>query len=93
LAKTTSYTFDNLSLHAVATPVACRRLTIRENANDASPVAYDVAAPLSTDVTFRKYPAEGTVFEAPPGQYFDANVVVGYIQPVAGTITFHAICE
>jgi len=58
VAYTATLTVDNLSLHAVTTPVACRRLTIRENANDASRVAYDVAAPLSTDVGFRTYAPE-----------------------------------
>lgn len=75
------------------TAVACRRLTIRELATSSAPVGYNVAAPLSSNAVFPKYPAESTSFEAPPGSFFDAGVTVGYIQASAGTIVFSRIHE
>ena len=93
---TDQVTFDNLSLHAVVAPVPCRRITIRELASDTTPLAYNVAAPLSSNAVFPKYPAESVVFESrpnDPNDFFAQGTIVGYIQPVGGTVTFSRICE
>jgi hypothetical protein len=85
--------YDNVGFDPVITAVACRRLTIRELATSGTPGAYSVAAPLSSNAVFPKYPAESTTFEAAPGTMFDAGVTVGYIQASAGTIVFSRIHE
>jgi hypothetical protein len=92
MAKTTTVSFDSLSPHAVAAPVSCQRITLRETASDTAPVAYTVFAPSSSDPGFVKYPAESTVFEN-GGAMIQAAQVVGYVQPASGTITFSLICE
>lgn len=92
MAKTTSVNYDSLSAHAVIAPVSCQRITLRETASDAAPVAYTVCAPSSSDPGFVKYPAEATVFAARNG-LIQAGDVVGYVQPASGTITFTLICE
>jgi len=92
MAKTTTVTFDSLSPHALVAPVSCGRITLRETASDAAPVAYTVFAPSAADPGFVKFPAESTVFAATNG-LIQASDVVGYVRPASGTITFTLICE
>jgi hypothetical protein len=92
MAKTTTVSFDSLSPHAVAAPMSCQRITLRETASDAAPVSYTVFAPSASDPGFVKYPAEATVFAASNG-LIQAGDVVGYVQPASGTIQFSLICE
>ena len=92
MAKTSTVTFDNLSAHALVVPFFCRQVTLREQASGFTS-DYWVSAPSSSDSQFPKLPAESTVFSAAPGSFFQANDVVGYIQPIAGTMTFSLICE
>lgn len=91
--KTGTVTMDNISLHAFVVPIACRRVTLREQQQDAAPVAYDVAAPQATDTPFRKYPGEPLVFESRDGTYLAAGAVPGYLQPIGATVTFSFLCE
>lgn len=97
MAYTNTVTFDNLSLHAFTLPadaITGRKITFRESAADANPVAYDVAAPNSSNGAFRKYPAETVEFNASAGASgWKAGDTPGYIQPTSGTITFQYIIE
>ncbi len=92
MAKTTTYTTDNLSNQPVQVPMACRRVTIREQ-GAAGTTDYFVRAPSSTDAQFRKVAGESTVFEVQGNNLFQANDIVGYTQTVSGSITMSMICE
>ncbi len=94
MAKTATATFDNVgNPDPVTAPVSCRRITVRQDASVAAPVAYIVHAPSSGDPGFHKYPAESTVFQSLPGSLIQAGDVVGFIETVGGTGTFELICE
>jgi hypothetical protein len=92
MTKTGTTTFDNLSAHALTVPIACKAVTIREQATTFTS-DYWVSAPSSTDPQFRKLTGEATQFAAGPGGMFEAGVTVGFIQPASGTMTFSFICE
>lgn len=93
MAFTDSISIDNLSMHAITVPVACQKMTIREQASDVSPVAYSIAAPFSSNTAFPKYPGETTEFGASGKNLLQPNQIVGYIQSSSGTVTFDRICE
>ena len=92
MAKTTTVTFDSSSAHAVIAPISCTRITLREIASDAAPVAYTVFAPSATDTGFVKFPAEATIFAA-TNSLIQSGDIVGYVTPASGTITFTILCE
>ena len=94
MAKTATATSDNVgNPDPVTAPVACRRITLRQDASVAAPVSYIVHAPSATDPGFHKYPAESVQFEAAPGAYIQSGDVVGYIETTSGSATFELICE
>jgi hypothetical protein len=92
MTKTGTATFDNLSAHALVVPIACKAITIREQATTFTS-DYRFSAPSSTDPQSRKLTGEPTQFAAGPGGMFEAGVTVGFIQPINGTMTFSFICE
>ncbi len=93
MAKTTTYTTDNVgNPEPVQVPMACRRVTIREQ-GAAGTTDYFVRAPSSTDSQFRKVAGEATVFEAQGNNLFQANDIVGYTETVTVSITMSMICE
>lgn len=95
--KTWSAAYDNTSMHPLLVPkdVSCVRITMRQQAQDPSPVAYDVAAPSVNDTAYRKFAGEPTIFTMSlnPSQRFTAGSTFGGVQPTAGTVTFTFIGE
>ncbi len=97
MAYTDTMTLDDIGgADAISVPVACRRMTIRQDPAAATQVAYNVRAPASSNAAFQKYPAESTVFEDPnPNTVLQAGQIVGYGETVAGSgaATFVRLCE
>lgn len=84
-------TYDNTQLHAMQVPANIPfllKVTMREQAQDASPVAYDVAAPDSSFATNRMYAGETAIFRAKANEKWSTGATFGQVQPVTGTITY-----
>lgn len=84
-------TYDNTQLHAMQVPsniAFLLKVTMREQAQDAAPVAYDVASPGASFATNRMYAGETAVFRAKAAEKWSTGATFGYVQPTSGTITY-----
>lgn len=85
---TNTFSIDNTQRYQVIAQTRCRRITVQENYNSASPPTCDLlmAAPANaTQVAI----AKGTpaIFTPVSGHVFEANTVVGDIETASGSCT------
>jgi hypothetical protein len=94
VTKTFSFVVDTVAGgEALIVPVACRRVTVREDGAVAT-AGYKLMAPSNADVAYVKLAGEATTFEAyPPGTLIHAGQLLGYFQAISGSMTFTGICE
>ncbi len=76
---------------AVSTPVACKTLEVREQGDPTTD--YFVRAPNKTSPQHRRFAGSATIFRAPAGRMFQPGEIVGYLETVAGSVTFSGITD
>lgn len=93
MPHTTTFTVDNIgNPEPVQPPIACSRVTIREQ-GAAGTTDYLVRRPTSTSPAYRKVSGESFTFTADPPNKFQANEIIGYVETVTGSITMSMECE
>lgn len=90
--KTFSFTVDAVGdPEAVVVPVACKIVEVREQGDPTTD--YFVRAPAITDPQHRRFAGSATIFRAPVGRLFQDGETVGYLETVAGSVTFSGITD
>jgi len=75
---------------AVTVPVACRSIEVREQGDPTTD--YFVRAPSKTNPQHRRFAGSATIFRA-VGRMFQPSEIVGYLETVAGSVTFSGITD
>ena len=89
MAKTKTFTVDNVApADPVQVATVCKRVIVYEN-NQAGTTDYDVYAPATTDTPVRRPAGAKTEFNAPGGSFFQPGETIAHMNAVtAGSYTF-----
>ncbi len=90
--ETFTFTVDAVgNPEAVIVPTSCRSVEVREQGDPTTD--YFVRAPNNNSPQHRRFAGSATIFRARGNRVFQPGETVGYLETVAGSVTFSAITD
>ena len=90
--KTLSFTVDAAGdPEPVVVPISCKSIEVREQGDPTTD--YFVRAPDKASPQHRRFAGAATIFRAYGGRVFQPGETVGYLETVAGSVTFSGITD
>ena len=90
--ETVSFTVDAAgNPEAVVVPTSCKSIEVREQGDPTTD--YFVRAPTITSPQHRRFAGSATIFRARGKRTFQPGEIVGYLETVAGSVTFSGITD